>query len=142
MAYVYGNNYRSPPMPSDRLTPEINRPRMIPPPSDPAALIDAATPEQLERCVAMVKGEWTPGSSEDWKRLQTPYSTDIAAAWEVVEHLRKPPREWGFKIMGDRNFPALCTVAGGVPMAHVEGDSVPHAICLAALKAVGVLGND
>lgn len=61
------------------------------------------------------------------------YSTDIASAWEVVEKLLKLHSvefsyvhfnsEWNVDI-DDK--------------IYVAADTAPHAICLAALKAVGV----
>lgn len=65
------------------------------------------------------------------------YSTDIAAAWEVVEKLTfvftlttnppyaptTPETEWMASFNADES---------------VHGCSAPHAICLAALKALGV----
>jgi hypothetical protein len=71
-----------------------------------------------------------------------PYSTDIAAAWEVVEKLgdkdfalerwpeipvkfRRP--DWKYRATFDRS------------VNFSDGTTAPHAICLAALKAVGAL---
>jgi hypothetical protein len=65
-----------------------------------------------------------------------PYSTDIAAAWEVVEKMKEENileihvlRQSGVEIFfydleGDRR--------------RIIADTAPHAICLAALKAKGV----
>lgn len=71
------------------------------------------------------------------------YSTDIAAAWEVVEKLTSKI-EPHFQL-------GLCDVYTESPKWHAElyldrprkrvfakADTAPHAICLAALKAVGV----
>lgn len=66
------------------------------------------------------------------------YSTDISAAWEVVEKTNdtfslENKHEWecdrfdGFKAC----FGGACAIA----------ETAPHAICLAALKAVEVSGN-
>jgi hypothetical protein len=76
------------------------------------------------------------------------YSSDIAAAWEVVEKLRDSnfqltlvttklsalatfytPQE---RIIWDNSLPE-----GHTPLKAI-GDTAPHAICLAALKAMGV----
>lgn len=65
-----------------------------------------------------------------------PYSTDISAAWQVVEKLKK-----------DHVF--SLKIAGNGTHAHVSFtdldnknydpcDNIPHAICLAALKAVSL----
>lgn len=71
-----------------------------------------------------------------------PYSTDIAAAWPVVERMRE--LRWVF---------SLCTLNAGdfycIFKVHefssrpsaihdARADTAPHAICLAALRAVGV----
>lgn len=67
-----------------------------------------------------------------------PYSTDIAAAWEVVEKMASVANEWTFEFrytnvavrVTDNNL-------NGISVLEVQ-DTAPHAICLAALKAVGV----
>lgn len=67
-----------------------------------------------------------------------PYSTDISAAWKVVEKMQK--NDWAIILDNMQDYL-------GNWQAHFEKDkfvetaeseSVPHAICLAALKAVGV----
>jgi len=60
-----------------------------------------------------------------------PYSTDIAAAWQVVDKLISA--ECGFVVSGGGSLPWLATFRNG--QAHAE--TAPLAICLAALKAVG-----
>lgn len=85
---------------------------------------------------------------------ETPfYSTDIKAAWEVVEKLG-PSAAWIQRmsrtgVTRDSTEPELVEYTrrtGGHPAWRVKfgndgrwafSDSVPHAICLAALKAVG-----
>lgn len=58
------------------------------------------------------------------------YSTDIAAAWQVVERMRNPDfrlnkdGDWGCSFGGELRFVGLAPTA-------------PLAICRAALKAVG-----
>lgn len=63
-----------------------------------------------------------------------PYSTDISAAWEVVEKYKWAEPElrysdeqhcWVFSLHKASGYPNEC------------GDTAPHAICLAALRAVG-----
>ena len=75
-----------------------------------------------------------------------PYSTDISAAWEVVEKLRKSYRvrihEFG------SGWQASLEIKDGrlrypIEISHegdesANSDTAPHAICLAALKAVGI----
>lgn len=74
------------------------------------------------------------------------YSTSIADAWAVVEKMGR----WnGFEFMIQTQDPEYCKAKyeagwyepsydGPESRAVGESDSAPHAICLAALKAVGV----
>jgi hypothetical protein len=68
------------------------------------------------------------------------YSTDIAAAWQVVEKMKA--LEWRTEIAQ--------TIQSGVDVTVIKweggefggefaewGETAPHAICLAALKAIG-----
>lgn len=63
------------------------------------------------------------------------YSTDIAAAWEAVERMRE---HLDITISANQN---TCEVRSrDFPdqiIACEQGDTIPHAICLASLKAVG-----
>lgn len=64
------------------------------------------------------------------------YSTEIAAAWEVVEAVKF----YNMAIKWDADGAWLSGIPNpfwGVPVHEGRGDSVPHAICLAALAAVG-----
>lgn len=56
------------------------------------------------------------------------YSTDIAAAWKVVEKLSQIG-----SVFKDENPFWGCALASG---EIIQGVSAPHAICLASLKAV------
>lgn len=79
------------------------------------------------------------------------YSTDIAAAWEVVEKLRKLEHWNGGKLVVNiRQQDTLCEGQWVVEVSPTFrpthtlqpmgfSDSAPHAICLAALKAGGAL---
>lgn len=60
------------------------------------------------------------------------YSTDIAAAWEVVSHLH----ERSFMLVG-RNLSYSACFAPRMDL-YEPSDTAPMAICLAALKAKGV----
>lgn len=67
------------------------------------------------------------------------YSTDIAAAWEVVERLSA--ENWIFDLLEGAHEGASPWRAHFMregERSNGYGDSAPHAICLAALKAVGV----
>lgn len=59
------------------------------------------------------------------------YSTDIAAAWEVVEKLKL-----GLLPDGDKWIAGQADRAGLETSNLCWGDTAPHAICLAALNAV------
>lgn len=68
------------------------------------------------------------------------YSTDIAAAWAVVEQVEDTGNGWVFSL-AHRVIPD-CWVARFTPLAVTglvseEADTVPLAICRAALAAVG-----
>lgn len=74
----------------------------------------------------------------DGYRERTPhYSTDIAAAWQVVEKMMRDG--WAWKAYG-----ATTGVTGigftkcpsGVPSVYYKGDALAHAICRAALAAL------
>ena len=77
------------------------------------------------------------------------YSTDIAAAWEVVEHMQRTHWRCAFSLFGpDEEGPwTKCWRACFSKKWAVSPDSddiivcdtAPHAICLAALKAVGAI---
>ena len=75
------------------------------------------------------------------------YSTSIADAWDVVEKLDTPGPFWTIEsprgVMDDTKWSAhyipVPTKFGGSGRLGVgEADSAPLAICIAALKAVGV----
>lgn len=78
------------------------------------------------------------------KELRVPsYSTDIAAAWEVVEKIRSRQdyvcfeisSEWkGENCPADKNFYARFCIGRGTLVGY--SDSAPTAICLAALEAI------
>ncbi len=75
-----------------------------------------------------------------------PYSTDIAAAWQVVEKLywlnKNEPtilQIYGPLCDGYEVDVILEHHDGPIPVGSVIKESAPHAICLAALKAVGVI---
>lgn len=68
------------------------------------------------------------------------YTTDIAAAWEVVERMEQ--LGWRFDLSTYQAF----TMMTGVDFEHITSDGLaeatcetaPEAICVAALRAVGV----
>ena len=73
-------------------------------------------------------------------RVPPPYSTDIAAAWEmVVEKMRAKGYEWSLETDGEEWYAGLFGPRGPELelLASATASTAPHAICLAALKAVG-----
>ncbi len=79
------------------------------------------------------------GSLVPMRRVIPPYSTDIAAAWLVVERMRGDFMldlqdhivYWSADFLRSR--------PGGIKQVAFQAPSAPLAICLAALKAVGAL---
>lgn len=64
-----------------------------------------------------------------------PYSTDIAAAWKVVEKLNLLDKNC---LLHDEGKWSVCPFDGAATIyAGIDAETAPHAICLAALKAVG-----
>lgn len=76
---------------------------------------------------------------ENWIPIEPePYSTDITVAWEVVKYFSNKPFNIWISTCGLLNAPHFQAVLqskdgrGG----NCIGTTVPHAICLAALKAI------
>lgn len=67
-------------------------------------------------------------------------STDIAAAWLVVERLSEQGRVLLVKADGNRKYSGALryTVTINGIDGRFDSNSAPHAICLAALKALGI----
>lgn len=72
-----------------------------------------------------------------------PYSTSIEAAWEVVEWMAAQKRDdfgwFDLRFSNDCYQATFFTGAYYEATDHIQGKSAPHAICLAALKAVGAV---
>jgi hypothetical protein len=71
-----------------------------------------------------------------------PYSTDISAAWEVVEKLRNKTMAFSLVTMWDHSKDKLFWLAkfewwGTERFEFSSQETAPLAICLAALKATG-----
>lgn len=64
------------------------------------------------------------------------YSTDIAAAWEVVEKTKLLDTYVLTRAYAGEKWQVI-EMGGDWQNPIATGDSAPHAICLAALKAVG-----
>lgn len=79
--------------------------------------------------------EWAPKGAYQLWHFCPLYSTDIAAAWRVVEKLIEPTIERH----GSRwSVTCLREAPQDTRWIEVDADTAPLAICLAALKAVDV----
>lgn len=63
-----------------------------------------------------------------------PYSTDIAAAWQVVERLRFCVVT---RVMSRGTYKAIAKVSRSKPQVSAHAETAPLAICRAALVACG-----
>lgn len=61
------------------------------------------------------------------------YSTDIVAAWQVIEYMRKKHHWTRLEL---NNF-GMNSWHVSFEKGYAVGESAPHAICLAALKRLG-----
>lgn len=94
------------------------------------------------------------GVSEDdmmkYYCLPLHYSTSIADAWQVVEKLQCQGHDWKWFLLleydnvetWDCAFHKNSKSDGGDPDIWATADTAPHAICLAALKAMGVTDEE
>jgi len=64
------------------------------------------------------------------------YSTDIAAAWQVVEHFERLTYTTALHSIIDG---WVCSFRGVRYADAAQAPTAPHAICLAALKAIGAV---
>jgi hypothetical protein len=65
------------------------------------------------------------------------FSTDIAAAWQIAETFIQAGAAAWIEGDGHTGYRAGCTYGAGL-RAEAAGDSPAHAMCLAALHALGV----
>ena len=86
------------------------------------------------------------GDSFEYRRSQAEWSpsTSIADAWEVVENIKHPHRRSVFvgfdcAILTEGPYQCCVNEPDGLCVASAWADTAPHAICLAALKAVGAM---
>lgn len=97
-----------------------------------------------EKAMGLRKDRVTPDWFEyaDGSRGPAPeYSTDIAAAWQVVEKMRAGGTCFScgspYKYPGIRDAPCWARFGGNMERPS-PAMTVPYAICLAALAAIGV----
>jgi len=82
---------------------------------------------------------WMNSAGELFNNETLPeYSTDIAAAWKVVENIQLsfPGTVFEFKSYSPEQHAHAIFI--GPKTSSAEADTAPLAICLAALKSVGV----
>lgn len=77
------------------------------------------------------------GDEEEWSSLAR-YSTDIAAAWKVVAAMQAKNWAWIIDNMQDYLGSWQAHFEYETSVVTAESENVCEAICLAALKAVGV----
>jgi hypothetical protein len=65
------------------------------------------------------------------------YSTDISAAWEVVEKLRALPNTW-VRFNAYEEYDCYIEQEGEITTGSYHQKAMPMAICLAALKLKGI----
>jgi len=93
---------------------------------------------ELDALVAEYVMNWP--TMHPLSRLRPLYSTDIAAAWAVLEKLRS--LGFNVELQGDADG-WECLFLDYPEIGRCEGDTAPFIICLAALEAVGVeVGDD
>ncbi len=91
-------------------------------------------PEYLDEWEYVVP--WKRGRPDQWDRVPL-YSSSIAAAWEVVEKLK---RELGDLLLRNQGAGWLANFYDeSLGLYHAEhGETAPVAICLSALAAKGI----
>jgi hypothetical protein len=82
----------------------------------------------LEACL------YEHGDTQEW--IPRPFSTDIAAAWQVMEKL-KDKFFCGIEFCGDCWQASMQEREGGLDYVEGNADTAPIAICRVALKAMG-----
>jgi|SRR5579863_4660353 len=77
------------------------------------------------------------GFEPDW--VPAPFATDIRAAWKVIEKLRNSGKWCCVEVASDYHYTYIVNLRKTEdpehkPDIHVDADTAPMAICLAALK--------
>ena len=109
------------------------------------------TPREIDRLIAEQVMGWTNlsvagnrfGTTPEGKvhRIVPPYSTDMSAAWEVVEKLRLLGYRGGIDWARPDSEYECYFGASPIPISERQSfkeETAPRAICLAALKVIGV----
>lgn len=100
-------------------------------------------PENAADCLIakekIKRGEEIPRDCEYWKAVDPPpYSTDLAAAWEVVNRMKNYFFVCGRTDEGRWEAIFYPVNSGVGKLSEGRGDTVSLAICRAILKAMGV----
>jgi len=105
----------------------------------PYAAPEGWFPKDHPDCCPKSENGFIPHGHEHPSELS--YSTDIEAAWEIVDHLTKTTKQWFHLQQYSTGTSAKFEISGAGDLdCEFEADEItaPHAICMAALKAVGV----
>lgn len=107
----------------------------------PGRDLDALVNEKIFRIISLKVREGNPaGMKPGWPDNIPHYSTDISAAWGVVENMCIVDVAQVRKINenGKEEVFYSCKIVTEMCKVFKEyGNTAPHAICLAALRAVG-----
>ena len=105
---------------------------------------DAEQPEAVPYLRDGKGGVYYPTVAAEFPKLPTaggnipPYSTDIGAAWEVLEKMRAqlPGKEIMLYHLDGWGVGSLCQAPSTIEIGehYGEAETAPHAICLAALQ--------
>ena len=77
-------------------------------------------------------------NDEDERDSPQCYSTDIYAAWEIVEKMKETNDLIVYALRHDDYVCEINKEGSDVRLAQIIAKSAPHAICLASLKCKGV----
>lgn len=102
--------------------------------------LDAQIAERLMGWTAIHQdGDWVGGlDPTGWTAGIPYYSSDIAAAWQVIEHLcATRAAHWTLTVGPDGTMASVSIWQGGICAAGAPAATVPLAICRTALKALG-----
>ncbi len=112
---------------------------------NPGRELDALVAEKVMGWKSFGEHWAIPGEANDIRRVHKKVhwrpSEDISAAWQVVSHMKSQSNGlFGFMVdlRLSEEWDAEFDMYDEQESYKATGDTAPHAICLAALKAVGV----
>lgn len=103
--------------------------------------------EQIGALPGCAKSKWLFNPDDRIQDIPA-YSTDIAAAWQVVESLWRRNLDVGVSVLREWRTTCECIVSEPSPradsyiLASADAATAPHAICLAALEMCRQLENN